>query len=438
MNPCQPATRLLRLVVVWAGVVFGSLGLAGSETPKTPFDVADGDAAETLRQLARQARESVVFPIDHVRGIRTNPVRGEFTAREAAERMVAGTLLFVSQDAPTGALTIGRTPTPDPSPVRPPPPPSPMKPRLSLSTLAIWLAVAGASLSVVAASEPAPVPLPKDEPVVLSAFHVNAEQDRGFVAASSLAGALADTPVAYSVQTREFLDALNISDLNEALDWTVSATTTPDDGGGQLFGGTGSNTIRGVSANQSARNFFPGGSHPSTYNLERMDYARGPNSILFGTGTIGGTSNAVVKSARIGRNTTELRAEIGSWDSYRSTLDATSPSRTGLPSAWSRRGRTRTSGATGSARGVRASRRRSRFRSRARRALRWSATITSRRSPPGWSRSWIRFPAGTDARPIPESSRPTCRISGTPPAPRASARTRGSSHPPPGAASIRP
>jgi outer membrane receptor for monomeric catechols len=77
-----------------------------------------------------------------------------------------------------------------------------------------------------------------------------------------------------------------------------------------------------VGANAVNRNFFTGGSNPSTYNLERMDYARGPNSMLFGTGTIGGTANAVVKSARPGRSATELRAEYGSWNSVRATLDA--------------------------------------------------------------------------------------------------------------------
>jgi hypothetical protein len=191
----------------------------------------------------------------------------------------------------------------------------------SLLTLALLAAHAGFA-------QTAPVPAPTAEPVVtLSPFEVNTSRDQGFVAASSLAGGrlatdLVDTPVAYSVQTREFLDALNLSDLNEAINWTVSATTTPDDGGGQLFGGTGSSTIRGVGSNAVNRNFFTGGSNPSTYNLERMDYARGPNSILFGTGTISGTSNAVVKSARLGRNATEVRAEIGSWESYRATVDA--------------------------------------------------------------------------------------------------------------------
>jgi hypothetical protein len=178
------------------------------------------------------------------------------------------------------------------------------------------------------AAQPAPVPPPgaPDPAVMLDAFTVKVDRDVGFVAATSLAGGrlageLAETPVAYSVQTREFLDALNISDANEALNWTVNATTIPDDGGGQLFGGTGSSTIRGVSANALQRNFNAGGGNPATYNLDRMDYARGPNSILFGTGTISGTANAVLKSARLGQNRNELKVEVGSWEAYRGTLD---------------------------------------------------------------------------------------------------------------------
>jgi hypothetical protein len=202
-----------------------------------------------------------------------------------------------------------------------------MKTTLTACRLLAFLALTFAFASAQTARTPAPSAPPSDETVVLSPFTVSTDKDVGFVATSSLAGgrlatALVETPVAYSVQTREFLDSLNISDVNEALNWTVSATTTPDDGSGQLFGGTGTSTVRGVGSNQVNRNFFAGGANPSTYNLERMDYGRGPNSILFGTGTISGTSNAVVKSARLGRNATELRVEYGSWESYRGTLDA--------------------------------------------------------------------------------------------------------------------
>ena len=90
-----------------------------------------------------------------------------------------------------------------------------------------------------AVAQTAPVAPPRSgsggETLLLSPFTVSTDRDVGFVAASSLAGGrlasdLADTPVAYSVQTREFLDALNLSDVNEALNWTVGANTTPDDG----------------------------------------------------------------------------------------------------------------------------------------------------------------------------------------------------------------
>lgn len=204
---------------------------------------------------------------------------------------------------------------------------SPVAPRFALIAILASLLRPGAVSVAQTAPSSAPGAATAEPTVVLSPFEVNTSRDQGFVAASSLAGGrlatdLVETPVAYSVQTREFLDALNLSDLNEAINWTVSATTTPDDGSGQLFGGTGSSTIRGVGSNATNRNFFAGGANPSTYNLERMDYARGPNSILFGTGTISGTSNAVVKSARLGRNATEVRAEVGSWDSYRATIDA--------------------------------------------------------------------------------------------------------------------
>src|SRR4051812_1532409 len=61
----------------------------------------------------------------------------------------------------------------------------------------------------------------QEEAIKLDPFNVAADSDVGFVAASSLAGgriasALKDTPVAYSVITKEFLDAFNVQDVVEA------------------------------------------------------------------------------------------------------------------------------------------------------------------------------------------------------------------------------
>ncbi len=75
---------------------------------KRSYDLPRGDAAATLRQFAAASGRSLVYVTDKVRGETTNPVRGEFTPREAIERMLAGTALEAAQDAATGALVVSR------------------------------------------------------------------------------------------------------------------------------------------------------------------------------------------------------------------------------------------------------------------------------------------------------------------------------------------
>lgn len=74
------------------------------------FDVPAGDAATTLKQAAKQGGVEIVFPAATVRGVRTAPVKGEFTAREAINRMLSETELVLVQDERTGALTVNRLP----------------------------------------------------------------------------------------------------------------------------------------------------------------------------------------------------------------------------------------------------------------------------------------------------------------------------------------
>lgn len=179
----------------------------------------------------------------------------------------------------------------------------------------------------------APANTESDTPVVLSPFEVNADRDVGFVAASALAGGrlatdLKDTPIAYSILTREFIDALGITDVTEAAAWTTNASFAKDDGRSTQFGRVGFNdlvTIRGVAANQAMINFFPVYYDYDSYNLERFDFARGPNSILFGTGSVGGSANGLYKEARTDKAFRELTMRVGSWDYYRASIDVNQP-----------------------------------------------------------------------------------------------------------------
>ncbi len=166
--------------------------------------------------------------------------------------------------------------------------------------------------------------------VTLSPFEVSTSKDVGFVASSSLAGGrlageLRDTPAAYSVLTREFIDALGLSDLTAASEWVVNSTNATTNGSEEVFGNVTQINSRGVSASAPQRNFFPFGVNYDSYNLERFDYSRGPNSILFGSGTFGGSANVVTKVARTGRRFGEMRASYGSWDNVRFTFDVNQP-----------------------------------------------------------------------------------------------------------------
>ena len=98
------------------------------------------------------------------------------------------------------------------------------------------LTLAAAPLGHTQAVAPATTPSPERSAAVqLSPFEVNTDKDTGFAAASSLAGGrlasdLRDTPVAYSVITRDFIDALNLTDLQSAAEWTTSSTASVDNG----------------------------------------------------------------------------------------------------------------------------------------------------------------------------------------------------------------
>ncbi|MEM9157926.1 MAG: STN domain-containing protein [Verrucomicrobiota bacterium] len=70
------------------------------------FELPAGNAAQTLKQFAKQAEVEIIFNADSVKGVQTNAVRGAMSPRLALEAMVKGTLLAVDQDRETGAYAI--------------------------------------------------------------------------------------------------------------------------------------------------------------------------------------------------------------------------------------------------------------------------------------------------------------------------------------------
>jgi len=90
-------------------------------------------------------------------------------------------------------------------------------------------------------------------------------------------------------------------------------------------GGSGRIRIRGLSA-QRVKNFFPLDNQTGdSFNVDRVDYARGANAVLFGPGGASGVQNTQTKQAIMSRNVTEVRVQTGSFNKYRFTADINRP-----------------------------------------------------------------------------------------------------------------
>ncbi len=301
--------RYPRLFVLVCSLCAAAVALAAEATRS--FDIPAGDAADTLRRFAQQAGREIVYPAQDVRGHTTNAVRGDLPVAAALARLLAGSRLAATTDAQTNAISVIVKPAA--APVESPR--GPAAPRTE-STLARPAAASA-----------------EDSTVVLSPFLVATEKDEGFVAATSLAGgrlstALKDTPVAYSVLTRDFLDVLNLTDTEQAMTWSVgsylpivslSAYRYNDNEGGSSV------ISRGLQTNGTQRNFFLLGLNSDTYSQERIDYARGPNALLIGTSGLGGVVNGLTKRARTDKTFDQLTMQFGSWNKFRTSLDLNHP-----------------------------------------------------------------------------------------------------------------
>ena len=98
----------LAIAALCSAVVAGAATTVAAPAAKRTFNLPRGDAADTLKQFATAAGTPIVYLVDRVRGTTTNAVAGEFTPRDALDRMLAGSALEAAQDAATGALVVSR------------------------------------------------------------------------------------------------------------------------------------------------------------------------------------------------------------------------------------------------------------------------------------------------------------------------------------------
>jgi iron complex outermembrane recepter protein len=82
------------------------VAVAAPATAKKTFDLPVDAADRSIKRFYEQAGLEVFYPSSATKGLKTQPVKGEMTAREALAAMLAGSRLRVVEDEKTGALAI--------------------------------------------------------------------------------------------------------------------------------------------------------------------------------------------------------------------------------------------------------------------------------------------------------------------------------------------
>jgi outer membrane receptor protein involved in Fe transport len=207
-------------------------------------------------------------------------------------------------------------------------------PSLLLSIpLSLLLASASTLRAQTASATPATSPRTGDAVVELSPFTVFSENDTGYRAQNTLSGSrlnssLKDTPGVLDVLTKDFLDDIGATTLQEALAYSTNFADDLGDFDSQgvintIFPGSQINVnfrSRGLGGTM-ARNYLETDSRPAFYTVERIDNSSGPNAILFGLGSAGGVANITTKRAKLNRPAYGFDLLFDSNNSRRVTLD---------------------------------------------------------------------------------------------------------------------
>ncbi len=225
------------------------------------------------------------------------------------------------------------------------------KPRLVLA--AVLAAVTGWPLSAQPAATANPAPGSSSTPptntsttastassgtVELSPFEVSSTRDTGYQATDTLAGTrirtnLADVGSSIQVITKQFLLDVgatgNLSLLQYTTNTEVAGTLgtyaglgngTSVDESATLRNPNTANRVRGLAAADTTRDFYVTDIPWDSFNVDRVDLQRGPNSILFGLGSPAGIINVSTVNADF-RNYGSVDFRAGSYGSVRSSID---------------------------------------------------------------------------------------------------------------------
>jgi len=196
------------------------------------------------------------------------------------------------------------------------------------SSASLWwattLLVAGLVRAQTAPAQPPSRPIaPADETVQLSPFIVDTEREAGWSANDTLSAsrtrqALKDVPVNIDAITADFMEDLGIFTADDVTRFVANVYAAPNM---ENDNNTDNFSFRGLSQRFNiSRNYFRWYIPTDTYNVERIDFGKGSNSLIFGDVEPGGQGSAFTKRALF-KNFGTLLAQTGTNSAYRVQLD---------------------------------------------------------------------------------------------------------------------
>lgn len=207
---------------------------------------------------------------------------------------------------------------------------------MHLPRLVITLALAALGNAAFAQVAPAPAAstpasTKSDGTVTLSPFIISTERETGWSANDTLSAtrtkqALKDVPVSIDAITADFMEDLGLFSADEVANYVANAWAPPTM---ENDNQSGAIAFRGLSGSTATRNYFRWYIPSDTYNVERIDFGKGSNSLIFGDVEPGGQA-AVFTKRPLMKNFGTATAIYNSNGAYRFQFDVNRKLREGL------------------------------------------------------------------------------------------------------------
>lgn len=209
--------------------------------------------------------------------------------------------------------------------------------RSARATAAVLLCAAAVSAfgQAVPAASPKPASGIEDKAVVLSPFEVTADAKDSYEALNlnSLTGVardLSQLPISADIYTQQIMQDLAVTNVNDLLNNYVAGigvdTPNVDTGEGKLGGDfiSGSFNMRGVKIGAPRRDGLLSsvGLLLDSYNVSRAEIIRGPQALLYGSGSAAGVINTPTKQAVFNSRSLQLQTQYDQHGTRRVALDA--------------------------------------------------------------------------------------------------------------------